>query len=127
MGVVRLLRGRVAGIGADQPGLVAFLGGHCGGCERGCVDCLHQSMLHCSMKDFGLQPREWLSVSDTTSPWGQAVAQTAPDPAPAPPDLTPSRPLHDGRLDELYAIDLRPLVSRHLTPASSRSSIRTRI
>src|SRR5260370_42629730 len=126
MGVVRLLRGRVAGIGADQPGLVAFLGGHCGGCERGCVDCLHQSMLHCRMKDFGLHPREWLSVSDTTSPWGQAVAQTAADPAPAAPEVTPSRPLYDGRLGELYAIYLRHLVLMLLTLGWSRFWGRTR-
>ena len=44
------------------------------------------------------------SVSDTTSPWGQAVTPTASEAAPAAPELTPSRPLYDGKLAELYAL-----------------------
>ena len=72
-------------------------------------------MLHCSMRYSAVQPRERPSVSDTTSPWGQAVGQTAPAAAPAEPDLTPSRPLYDGRLGELYAIYLRHLVLMLLT------------
>ena len=79
------------------------------------------------MKDFAVQPREWPSVSDTTSPWGQAVRQTAPEAAPAEPDLTPSRPLYDGRLGELYAIYLRHLVLMLLTLGWSRFWGRTRI
>ena len=79
------------------------------------------------MKDSAVQPREWPSVSDTTSPWGQAARQTAPQAAPAEPDLTPSRPLYDGRLGELYAIYLRHLVLMLLTLGWSRFWGRTRI
>jgi uncharacterized membrane protein YjgN (DUF898 family) len=84
-------------------------------------------MLHCSMKDSAVQPRERPSVSDTTSPWGPAASQTSPEGAPAAPDLTPSRPLYDGRLGELYAIYLRHLVLMLVTLGWSRFWGRTRI
>jgi uncharacterized membrane protein YjgN (DUF898 family) len=84
-------------------------------------------MLHCSMKDSAVQPRERPSVSDTTSPWAPAACETAPEAAPAAPDLTPSRPLYDGRLGELYAIYLRHLVLMLLTLGWSRFWGRTRI
>ena len=66
-------------------------------------------------------------MSDTTSPWGQAVIQAAPEAAPVAPELTPSRPLYDGRLGELYAIYLRHLVLMLLTLGWSRFWGRTRI
>jgi len=66
-------------------------------------------------------------VSNTTSPWGQAVTSTAPEAASAAPELTPSRPLYDGKLAELYAIYLRHLVLMLLTLGWSRFWGRTRI
>jgi uncharacterized membrane protein YjgN (DUF898 family) len=66
-------------------------------------------------------------VSDTTSPWGQVVTQPAPEARPAAPDLTPSRPLYDGNLADLYAIYLRHLVLMLLTLGWSRFWGRTRI
>lgn len=57
------------------------------------------------------------------APWGSPV----PEPAPAPPDLTPSRPTYDGRLGELYAIYLRHLVLMVLTLGWSRFWGRTRL
>lgn len=66
-------------------------------------------------------------MTDTTSPWGRAITQTAPAAAPAAPDLTPSRPAYDGRLGELYAIYLRHLVLMVLTLGWSRFWGRTRI
>ena len=67
-------------------------------------------------------------MSDTTSPWAQTAAKTAgAAPAEAGPDLTPSRPLYDGRLGELYAIYLRHLVLMMLTLGWSRFWGRTRI
>lgn len=66
-------------------------------------------------------------MSDTTSPWGQAITRTVPAAASAGPDLTPSRPLYDGRLGELYAIYLRHLVLMVLTLGWSRFWGRTRL
>ncbi|MDP2333589.1 MAG: DUF898 family protein [Reyranella sp.] len=48
-------------------------------------------------------------------------------PAPAAPDLTPSRPVYDGTLGELYAIYLRHLVLMLVTLGWSRFWGRTRI
>ena len=50
-----------------------------------------------------------------------------PLPAAAAPDLTPSRPVYDGRLGELYAIYLRHLVLMVLTLGWSRFWGRTRL
>ncbi len=65
------------------------------------------------------------------SPWQQAVGQASPVAAPGAawtePDLTPSRPIYDGRLRELYAIYLRHLVLMILTLGWSRFWGRTRI
>jgi uncharacterized membrane protein YjgN (DUF898 family) len=85
-------------------------------------------MLRCSIKYFALQ---WGAVSDTrSSPWSEAVSQ-AVEPAvearPAEPALTPSRPIYDGKLGELYAIYLRHLVLMVLTLGWSRFWGRTRI
>jgi len=70
-------------------------------------------------------------VSETTSPWAQAAGQTAtsaaPQANPVQPDLTPSRPLYDGRLGDLYAIYLRHVVLMLLTLGWSRFWGRTRI
>ena len=66
-------------------------------------------------------------MSDTSSPWTQAAAQTAPPGASWTADLTPSRPVYDGRLGELYAIYLRHLVLMLLTLGWSRFWGRTRI
>lgn len=75
-------------------------------------------------------------MSDASSPWVQATAQT---PAQTPPgqtaapgtpwasDLTPSRPVYDGRLGELYAIYLRHLALMLVTFGWSRFWGRTRI
>lgn len=63
----------------------------------------------------------------TTSPWGQAATASTPAAAVAAPDLTPSRPLYDGKLGELYAIYLRHLVLMLLTLGWSRFWGRTRI
>ena len=75
------------------------------------------------MKDFAVQPE----VNTTYSPWGQAVTEPSPAPVPAPPDLTPSRPVYDGRLRDLYAIYLRHLVLMVLTLGWSRFWGRTRL
>jgi uncharacterized membrane protein YjgN (DUF898 family) len=69
-------------------------------------------------------------VSDTTSPWGQAVIRPAAAAAAATvaePELTPSRPVYDGKLAELYAIYLRHLVLMVLTLGWSRFWGRTRL
>jgi len=70
-------------------------------------------------------------VSETTSPWAQAAGQTAtsaaPQANPVQPDLTPSRPLYDGRLGDLYAIYLRHVVLMLLTLGWSRFWGRTRL
>ena len=62
-------------------------------------------------------------MSDTTSPWGQAVTRPVPQAPPAAPDLTPSRPLYDGKLGELYAIYLRHLVLMLLTLVCPRARL----
>jgi uncharacterized membrane protein YjgN (DUF898 family) len=65
-----------------------------------------------------------------TSPWGQN-AGSAPGgvfvPAAPQPDLTPSRPVYDGTLGELYAIYLRHLVLMIVTLGWSRFWGRTRV
>ncbi len=69
-------------------------------------------------------------MSDTTSPWGQTATQPPGEafvPAPAPPDLTPSRPVYDGKLGELYALYLRHVVMMVLTLGWSRFWGRTRL
>ncbi len=82
-------------------------------------------------------------MSDTSSPWQQAAIEQAnqraaeaadtPGVAKAPggdwqgPDLTPSRPVYDGRLGELYAIYLRHLALMLVTFGWSRFWGRTRI
>ncbi|MDP1960787.1 MAG: DUF898 family protein [Reyranella sp.] len=77
-------------------------------------------------------------MSDSASPWLQTGGgQTAggppggpfapAEPAPAAPDLTPSRPVYDGTLGELYAIYLRHLVLMLVTLGWSRFWGRTRI
>jgi len=66
-------------------------------------------------------------LSDASSPWTQAAAQTAAPGVPWTADLTPSRPVYDGRLGELYTIYLRHLVLMLLTLGWSRFWGRTRI
>ncbi|WP_422000998.1 YjgN family protein [Reyranella sp.] len=69
-------------------------------------------------------------MSDSSSPWARPVPATvtAAGPAAEPaPDLTPSRPVYDGRLGELYAIYLRHLVLMLVTLGWSRFWGRTRI
>ena len=75
-------------------------------------------------------------MSDTTSPWvGTGQSQSGGSPPggefasalAAPPDLTPSRPVYDGRLGELYAIYLRHVVLMVLTLGWSRFWGRTRL
>jgi len=74
-------------------------------------------------------------LSDASSPWVQAAAQaptgtsspTSVPGTPWSPDLTPSRPVYDGRLGELYAIYLRHLAMMLLTLGWSRFWGRTRI
>ena len=64
-------------------------------------------------------------MSDASSPWVQAAGQaptgtSSPTSAPGTPwsaDLTPSRPVYDGRLGELYAIYLRHLALMLVTLA----------
>ena len=69
-------------------------------------------------------------MSHATTPWGQ-TAGSAPGgvfvPEPTRPDLTPSRPVYDGTLGELYAIYLRHLVLMIVTLGWSRFWGRTRI
>ena len=74
-------------------------------------------------------------MSDASSPWVQAAGQaptgtSSPSTAPGTPwsaDLTPSRPIYDGQLGELYAIYLRHLAMMLLTLGWSRFWGRTRI
>ena len=70
-------------------------------------------------------------MSDTTSPWVQADgsrAAASPDAGrAAAPDLSPSRPVYDGGLGELYAIYLRHVVLMVLTLGWSRFWGRTRL
>ena len=69
-------------------------------------------------------------MSNATTPWGQTTG-SAPGgafvPEPTRPDLTPSRPVYDGTLGELYAIYLRHLVLMLVTLGWSRFWGRTRI
>ena len=64
-------------------------------------------------------------MSDIAAPWGQPVPTAQP--APVQPDLTPSRPVYDGKLSELYGIYLRHLVLMLVTLGWSRFWGRTRI
>jgi len=67
-------------------------------------------------------------VTDSSGPWAQTAGQSAPPTtAPAPPDLSPSRPIYDGRLSELYGIYLRHLTLMVLTLGWSRFWGRTRL
>jgi len=68
-------------------------------------------------------------LSDTTSPGSPKTGSPPGEPfAPAPqPDLTPSRPIYDGKLGELYAIYLRHVVLMVLTLGWSRFWGRTRL
>ncbi|MBM3647107.1 MAG: DUF898 domain-containing protein [Alphaproteobacteria bacterium] len=74
-------------------------------------------------------------MSDATSPWAKAAVASSGVPgsagpaaaAPAAPDLTPSRPIYDGKLSELYAIYLRHVVLMLLTLGWSRFWGRTRL
>jgi len=74
-------------------------------------------------------------LSEASSPWVQAagpaaVGQSGQAAAPGTPwnaDLTPSRPVYDGTLGELYAIYLRHLAMMLLTLGWSRFWGRTRI
>jgi uncharacterized membrane protein YjgN (DUF898 family) len=59
------------------------------------------------------------------TPWGQT--NRAVQPAPTPLDLTPSRPVYDGKLGELYGIYLRHLTLMVLTLGWSRFWGRTRL
>jgi uncharacterized membrane protein YjgN (DUF898 family) len=91
-------------------------------------------MLHCSIKRFALQPGgKDPFVTDSSGPWGQPSGQAGGRPASQPaaaatsPDLTPSRPVYDGRLGELYGIYLRHLTLMVLTLGWSRFWGRTRL
>ena len=73
-------------------------------------------------------------MSDASSPWTQAAATgpasgsaVAPGGPWSAPVLTPSRPVYDGKLGDLYAIYLRHLVLMLLTLGWSRFWGRTRI
>ena len=61
----------------------------------------------------------------SAAPWGQPANHPAV--APTPTDLTPSRPVYDGRLGELYGIYLRHLTLMVLTLGWSRFWGRTRL
>ena len=66
-------------------------------------------------------------MNHPSPPWQQQPVAAAATPAPAAPDLTPSRPVYDGRLGELYAIYLRHIVLMLLTLGWSRFWGRTRL
>lgn len=66
-------------------------------------------------------------MNHPSPPWQQQPVVAAATPAPAAPDLTPSRPIYDGRLGELYAIYLRHVVLMLLTLGWSRFWGRTRL
>jgi uncharacterized membrane protein YjgN (DUF898 family) len=72
-------------------------------------------------------------LTDSSSPWAAPVTaqptvpSAAQTTAPFAPDLTPSRPVYDGKLGELYAIYLRHLVLMVVTLGWSRFWGRTRI
>lgn len=63
-------------------------------------------------------------MTDISAPWGQPAASPA---VAHEPDLTPSRPVYDGRLSELYGIYLRHLTLMVLTLGWSRFWGRTRL
>ncbi len=93
-------------------------------------------MLRRSIEDFAARRKgKEGDLSDASSPWVQAAGpapaetsdQTAAPGTPWSPDLTPSRPVYDGRLGELYAIYLRHLAMMLLTLGWSRFWGRTRI
>jgi uncharacterized membrane protein YjgN (DUF898 family) len=60
-----------------------------------------------------------VSLSPPAGPWAH--------PPISPPDLTPSRPIYDGKLSEIYAIYLRHLVWMLITLGWSRFWGRTRV
>ncbi|WP_395708894.1 YjgN family protein [Reyranella sp.] len=66
-------------------------------------------------------------MNHPSPPWHQQPVAAAAALAPAAPDLTPSRPVYDGRLGELYAIYLRHIVLMLLTLGWSRFWGRTRL
>lgn len=70
-------------------------------------------------------------MSNSSSPWAQAappaVGQTTAPGTPWAPEPTPSRPVYDGRLGELYAIYLRHLLLMLVTLGWSRFWGRTNI
>lgn len=66
-------------------------------------------------------------MNHPSPPWQQQPVAAAAAPAPAALDLTPSRPVYDGRLGELYAIYLRHIVLMLLTLGWSRFWGRTRL
>ena len=66
-------------------------------------------------------------MTHPSPPWQQQPVAAAAAPVPATPDLTPSRPVYDGRLSELYAIYLRHIVLMLLTLGWSRFWGRTRL
>lgn len=66
-------------------------------------------------------------MTHPSPPWQQQAVAAVAAPAPAAPDLTPSRPVYDGRLGELYAIYLRHIVLMLLTLGWSRFWGRTRL
>lgn len=74
-------------------------------------------------------------MNEASSPWVQAAGpapagtsnQVAAPGTPWSPDLTPSQPVYDGKLGELYAIYLRHLAMMLLTLGWSRFWGRTRI
>ncbi len=63
-------------------------------------------------------------MNDLPAPWNPTAEPPA---APVAPDLTPSRPVYDGTLGELYALYLRHLVLMVLTLGWSRFWGRTRL
>jgi uncharacterized membrane protein YjgN (DUF898 family) len=83
-------------------------------------------MLRCSINCSALHPgTQDHFVTDISAPWGRPTTQpTASSPQ---PDLTPSRPVYDGRLGELYGIYLRHLTLMVLTLGWSRFWGRTRL
>src|SRR5687768_5374243 len=85
-------------------------------------------MLQCSIKRFALQPRSRDPfVTAIVSPWEQAASAPQPAAGPAELELTPSRPVYDGKLGELYGIYLRHLTLMVLTLGWSRFWGRTRL
>ena len=82
-------------------------------------------MLRCSIRCFALQPRDKRPFRERSfRPLGRRAGQR---PALSPVDLTPSRPVYDGKLGELYGIYLRHLTLMVLTLGWSRFWGRTRL